>query len=134
LASYSRYRRGTNRTVGPEVPLRSSACILVTRDAPSCVTSSMTAVRTMGASGMRSTAADGIDALYRREARSLCGVLPAYVGDRALAEDLTQEAFARVQARWDRIEDADRLVSYLRATAFNLARSALRRRVRPIRT
>ncbi|MEA3054966.1 MAG: hypothetical protein QOD30_398 [Actinomycetota bacterium] len=93
----------------------------------------MTAVRTMGGSGIRSSAADGIDALYRQEARSLCGMLTAYVGDRALAEDLTQEAFARVHARWDRIEDADRLVSYLRATAFNLARSALRRRVRPIR-
>jgi len=108
--------------------------MLVTRDPPSCVMSSMTAVRTMGARGVRSTAADGIDVLYRQEARSLCGMLTAYVGDRALAEDLTQEAFARVHARWDRIEEPDRLVSYLRATAFNLARSSLRRRVRPIRT
>ena len=108
--------------------------MLVTRDPPSCVTSSMTAVRAMSASGVRSEAADGIDALYRDQARSLLGMLTAYVGDRALAEDLVQEAFARVHRTWDRIREPDRRVSYLRATAFNLARSSLRRRARPIRT
>jgi RNA polymerase sigma factor (sigma-70 family) len=108
--------------------------MLVTRDPPSFVTSSMTAVRTMDSSGVRSDAVDGIDALYRLEARALVGMLTAYVGDRALAEDLAQEAFARVHATWDRIREPERTVSYLRATAFNLARSALRRRVRPIPT
>jgi RNA polymerase sigma-70 factor (sigma-E family) len=77
-------------------------------------------------------AASGIDALYRAEARTLIGMLTAYVGDRALAEDLAQEAFVRVQRSWDRIRERDRLVSYLRATAFNLARSSLRRRMRPV--
>lgn len=69
-----------------------------------------------------------VDALFRAEARTLVGMLTAYVGDRALAEDLAQEAFARVQHGWGRIREPDRAVSYLRATAFNLARSALRRR------
>jgi RNA polymerase sigma-70 factor (sigma-E family) len=75
-----------------------------------------------------------IDALYRAEARRLVGMLTAFVGDRGLAEDLTQEAFAQVQRSWQRIREPDRAVSYLRATAFNLARSALRRRrfVQPV--
>jgi RNA polymerase sigma-70 factor (sigma-E family) len=72
--------------------------------------------------------ASAIDVLYRAESRRLVGMLTAYVGDRALAEDLTQEAFARVQRSWSRVREPDRAVSYLRATAFNLARSALRRR------
>jgi RNA polymerase sigma-70 factor (sigma-E family) len=75
-----------------------------------------------------------IDALYRAEARRLVGMLRAFVGDQALAEDLAQEAFARVQRNWRRMREPDRAVSYLRTTAFNLARSALRRRryVQPV--
>jgi RNA polymerase sigma factor (sigma-70 family) len=73
-------------------------------------------------------AAAAVDALYRAEARSLIGMLAAYVGDVALAEDIAQEAFARVQRTWDKLREPDRAVSYLRAIAFNLARSALRRR------
>lgn len=90
----------------------------------------MTAVGAMSTSDMRS-AVEGIDALYRRESRTLVGMLTAYVGDRALAEDLAQEAFARVQASWDRLREPDRIVSYLRSTAFNLARSSFRRRRSP---
>jgi RNA polymerase sigma-70 factor (sigma-E family) len=93
---------------------------------------SMTTVRAMAWSGVPSDATTGVDALYRAEARTLIGMLTVYVGDRALAEDLTQEAFARVHRTWDRIRDPDRLVSYLRTTAFNLARSSLRRRMRPV--
>lgn len=93
----------------------------------------MTTVRTMAFEVERSDSATAVEALYRAEARALIGMLTAYVGDRALAEDLAQEAFARVQRTWDRIQEPERAVSYLRATAFNLARSALRRRVRPIR-
>jgi RNA polymerase sigma-70 factor (sigma-E family) len=77
-------------------------------------------------------AAAGVDALYRTEAKALVGMLTVYVGDRALAEDLAQEAFARVQRTWDNIREPDRMVSYLRTIAFNLARSSLRRRVRPV--
>jgi RNA polymerase sigma-70 factor (sigma-E family) len=77
-------------------------------------------------------AGSGIEALYRAEARRLVGMLTAYVGDRALAEDLAQEAFVRVHRKWDQIRDPERTVSYLRATAFNLARSSLRRERRPV--
>lgn len=91
----------------------------------------MTAVRAMAWSALRPDAASGVEALYRAEARRLIGMLTVYVGDSALAEDLAQEAFLQVQRTWDRIREPERLVSYLRATAFNLARSSLRRRIRP---
>ena len=94
---------------------------------------SATTVRSITLSELRSDPATGVEALYRAEARALIGMLTVYVGDQALAEDLAQEAFLRLQRRWDQIREPDRIVSYLRATAFNLARSALRRRLRPLR-
>ena len=93
----------------------------------------MGAVVAMGWTAERSDAAAGVDALYRAEARSLIGMLTVYLGDRALAEDVAQDAFAQVQRTWDRIRESDRLVSYLRTIAFNRARSVLRRRARPLR-
>jgi RNA polymerase sigma-70 factor (sigma-E family) len=76
----------------------------------------------------RRAGAAAVEALYRAEARNLLGMLVAYTGDRALAEDLVQEAFLRVQRTWDRVRQPERAVSYLRATAFNLARSSFRRK------
>jgi RNA polymerase sigma factor (sigma-70 family) len=93
----------------------------------------MGAVVAMGWTAERSDAAAGVDALYRAEARALIGMLTVYLGDRPLAEDVAQDAFAQVQRTWDRIREPDRLVSYLRAIAFNRARSVLRRRARPLR-
>ena len=88
----------------------------------------MTTVRAMPfeVEGTESTLA--VEALYRAEAKTLIGMLTTYVGDRGLAEDLAQEAFLRVQRTWDKVREPDRAVSYLRATAFNLARSSFRRR------
>jgi RNA polymerase sigma factor (sigma-70 family) len=71
--------------------------------------------------------------LYRRESKRLQGMLYAFTGGAADAEDITQEAFLQVQRAWDRIRDADAAASYLRTTAFNLARSGLRRRARALR-
>lgn len=92
----------------------------------------MTAVGAMTWELERMDATAGVEALYRAEARRLVGMLTAYVGDVALAEDIAQEAFAKVHRTWDRVREPERLVSYLRATAFNLARSSLRRRLRPV--
>lgn len=55
----------------------------------------------------------------------LVGALALYCGDRAVAEELAQEALVRTWERWDRI-DAPRAFTY--HVAFNLARSSLRRR------
>ena len=50
-----------------------------------------------------------------------------YTGDPNEAEELAQEAFARVYAARARIRDDLRARSYLYSTAFNLARSRWRR-------
>lgn len=55
----------------------------------------------------------------------LVGALTLYVGDRAVAEELAQEALVRAWQRWDRLS-APRAWVY--RTAFNLARSGFRRR------
>ena len=74
-----------------------------------------------------------LEHLYRCEARRLLGMLVAFTGDRAEAEDLLQEAFLRVLRSWDRIADQGKAAAYLRSTAFNLARSGGRRRSRAAR-
>lgn len=71
-----------------------------------------------------------LERLYREEGPRLLGMLCAYVGDRGEAEDVLQEAFLRVQRGRDRIEHPAKAAAYLRSTAFNLARSGLRRRLR----
>jgi RNA polymerase sigma-70 factor (ECF subfamily) len=71
--------------------------------------------------------------LYRQEASRLLAMLVVFLGDRTEAEDVLQEAFLRVQRSWDRIESPSTAGPYLRTTAFNLARTGLRRRLRPQR-
>ncbi len=66
--------------------------------------------------------------LYRLEAKKTLAMLCVFLGDRSEAEDVLQEAFLRVQRSWGRVEDRTKLAAYLRATAFNVARSNLRRR------
>jgi RNA polymerase sigma-70 factor (sigma-E family) len=78
-------------------------------------------------------------AFYRAECRTLVGMLWAFVGDRPTAEDIAHDAFVKVQARWGRLSNPASAPAYLRATAFNLARSRLRHRLvvmrhRPERT
>jgi RNA polymerase sigma-70 factor (sigma-E family) len=65
--------------------------------------------------------------LFARDARPLLGMLTAYTGDAALAEELVQEAFVRLHRSWHRVRDADAASAYLRSIAFNLARSQFRR-------
>ncbi len=55
-------------------------------------------------------------------------MLCAFLGDRSEAEDVLQEAFLRVQRSWGQVEDRSKLAAYLHSTAFNVARSNLRRR------
>jgi RNA polymerase sigma-70 factor (sigma-E family) len=69
---------------------------------------------------------DAVAALYRAEAHALLLLLWARTGDRAVAEDLVQEAFVRVHRAWHRIDDRDRAPAYLRSVALNLLRSRWR--------
>ncbi len=66
--------------------------------------------------------------LYHTHAEALVEMLWVFVGDRAEAEDLTQEAFVSLHRAWPRLDHSQNMGGYLRATAFNLARSGFRRR------
>ena len=66
--------------------------------------------------------------LYVRHAPE--GIRLAYLltGDRALAEDLVQDAFARLVGRLRHLRDPGAFAAYLRRTIVNLATSHFRRR------
>ena len=65
--------------------------------------------------------------LYIRHARDARGLAYLLTGDHGLAEDLAQEAFARVAGRLTHLRDPDAFPSYLRRTVVNLVRSNARR-------
>src|SRR5262249_11368561 len=64
--------------------------------------------------------------LFDREYRPLLR-LAALLADRDGAEDVVQEAFARLHREWHRIRDVDAAAAWLRSTVLNIARSGLRR-------
>ena len=86
-----------------------------------------------GGSSARADADAAVSALFAAEARPLLGMLTAYTGDRALAEELVQEAFIRLHRAWPRLHEPEAAAAYLRSIAFNLARSQFRR-LRLVRT
>ncbi|WP_345627350.1 SigE family RNA polymerase sigma factor [Rugosimonospora acidiphila] len=77
-----------------------------------------------------STAADGqgdFDEFYAAKFDVLRSQLFAYLGDRAEAQDVVQEAFCRAYSRWERIRRYEDPYSWVRRVAWNLATSRLRR-------
>ena len=67
----------------------------------------------------------GLPALFHAHYRRLLALAVLVSDDPATAEDLVQEAFARLHGR--ALADPDRALAYLRATILNLSRSRLRR-------
>ena len=67
----------------------------------------------------------GLPELFNAHYRKLLALAVIVTDDRATAEDLVQEAFARLHGR--HLADPDRAVAYLRTTILNLSRSRLRR-------
>jgi RNA polymerase sigma-70 factor (sigma-E family) len=63
---------------------------------------------------------------YRAHQPELVRIATLIVGSRPQAEDLVQDAFVRVHAKWDRIETPE---PYARRAVVNACRSHLRRRV-----
>lgn len=70
---------------------------------------------------------DGLDSFYRREFGRTARLALLLTGDRAVAEELTMEAFVRVAGRWHRIAVMENPGAYLRRIVVNLATSRWRR-------
>src|SRR2546423_9163703 len=68
-----------------------------------------------------------LDDLYRRHAPDAVRLAYLLTGDRALAEDLVQEAFVRMFGRFRDLRNPDAFGAYLRKTVVNLTRSHFRR-------
>ena len=84
---------------------------------------------------MTPEAADGVDlrrsdpiSIYRADYLALVRLAVGFVGDRETAEDLVQDTFLRVEAKWPQIRDVDAASRYLRTSVVNAARDVLRRR------
>lgn len=73
--------------------------------------------------------ADEVAHLYAQHAAHLLRLAELLTGDRALAEELVQEAFTRLWQRWGSLRDPAAGVGYLRVTIVNLARGSFRRRM-----
>jgi RNA polymerase sigma-70 factor (sigma-E family) len=58
----------------------------------------------------------------------LVGMLGLYCGDRAVAEELAQEALARACRDWTRVRSNDNPAAWVRRVAMNLANSYYRRK------
>lgn len=69
--------------------------------------------------------------LYEAEFEDVFRAAYALCGDRSLAEDAAQEAFARALERWGRLRDRPWVTGWVVSTALNVARRALRRRPAP---
>jgi RNA polymerase sigma-70 factor (ECF subfamily) len=70
---------------------------------------------------------DAFRGLYEREAQAVFQTVYLLCRDRPVAQDATQEAFARALERWGRLRDRSWAGGWVTTTAVNLARRALRR-------
>ncbi len=75
----------------------------------------------------RSAAAADFDELYRGCAARVVHLVYASTGDLTLAQDATQEAFARAWSDWDRVGRHDDPLAWVRTVARRLAISEWRR-------
>jgi RNA polymerase sigma-70 factor (sigma-E family) len=78
--------------------------------------------------GLRDESADvAVTALFRAHYAGLVRLAVLLVDDDGSAEDLVQDAFARLHRRWRRLRDPDAAYGYLRTAVVNGSRSRLRR-------
>jgi RNA polymerase sigma-70 factor (sigma-E family) len=68
-----------------------------------------------------------LEDLYATHSEAATRLAYVLTGNRAVAEDLTQEAFVRICGRYADLRDPERLGGYLFRTITNLARSRARR-------
>jgi RNA polymerase sigma-70 factor (sigma-E family) len=74
------------------------------------------------------TADGALEQLYAVHQRSLVRLAVLLLHDREVAEEVVQDAFVAVHARWSSLRDPDLGLAYLRRSVVNGARSAQRRR------
>ena len=72
-------------------------------------------------------AAAAVTALYQANAIGMVRLAHVLVGDRAMAEDIVQEAFSGLYRRWAYLTSPDKALPYVRSAVLNACRSALRR-------
>ena len=97
-------------------------------DAPLCVFPNVGALVTDNAQDAGVRTGGVLADLYQRHAPAAGRLAYLLTGDRALAEDLVQEAFVRVVGRFRHLRVPDAFEAYLRRTIVNLHTSQLRRR------
>lgn len=94
----------------------------------------MICVSTMTSERAASADRSRLESLYERHAPDAIRAAYLLTGDRALAEDLVQDAFVRLATRFVDLREPDAFAAYLRKTVVNLARmhfrSSTRRRRR----
>jgi RNA polymerase sigma-70 factor (sigma-E family) len=69
-----------------------------------------------------------LEGVFRREYPRLVALARLLVDRQVEAEEIVQEAFVRALAGWNRIEDRNDPLRYVRRTVVNLSRDGLRRR------
>ena len=72
---------------------------------------------------------EAVYALYREHYKSLVRLAAMLVRDTPTAEEVVQEAFVAMHGGWQRLEDTEKALAYLRQAVVNKARSVLRHRV-----
>ena len=76
---------------------------------------------------------ENFPAFYRREYPNMVAIAAAISGNRAIAEDLAQEAMIRAHRHWDRVSTYERPGAWIRRATINLSLSAAKRAAAEVR-
>ena len=71
---------------------------------------------------------EALEAVYAAHWRGLVRLAVLLVGDQGAAEEVVQDAFVAMHARWGRLRDPVKALAYLRQSVVNRSRSVLRHR------
>jgi RNA polymerase sigma-70 factor (sigma-E family) len=74
------------------------------------------------------TADEAVTRLFSAHYRGLVRIAVLLLHDRAVAEEIVQDAYVALHEHWRRLRESDKALAYLRTTVVNRSRSALRRR------
>jgi DNA-directed RNA polymerase specialized sigma24 family protein len=81
----------------------------------------------VGAMDAHPTRRERLAEMYERSAPGVFRLAFLLTGDRALAEDLVQDAFVRFVVRFGHLRDLDAFDGYMRRTIVNLSKNVYRR-------